>query len=428
MSKRSANLIAGLDVGSSAVRIVVGQATWREGRVGDAPELQILGAAETVSEGIHKGAIKSIEDTVSSISACLERAERMVGLPIDRVYLGVSGVHIVSKNSKGFVAVSKADSEITAEDVARAIEASRSIATPLNYEVLHIFPRGYTVDDQPGIKDPVGMTGIRLEVETQIILGSSSQLKNLTTSVYRTGLEIDEMVLSVIAASEAALTSRQKDLGVVLVNLGAATTTLSVFEEGNVLHTATIPLGAEHITNDVAIGLRTSIDLAEKAKVDFGNCFSEAVSKKDEFDLYEFGSSEHELVKKRYLSEVIEARMEEILYKVDQELKSVARSGLLPAGVVFIGGGAKLPGLVDLAKKVLRLPASLGYPLNILSITEKINDLSFTAAVGLVKWGSGSLYGGHGSSSYAPALGGGLGKTAGRAAIWFKRMVKDLIP
>lgn len=426
MSKRPANLIAGLDVGSSAIRIVVGQAIEREGRSGE-PELQILGAAETTSEGIHKGAIKSIEDTVSSISACLERAERMIGLPIDRVYLGVTGVHIISKNSKGFVAVSKADSEITPDDVNRAIEASRSIATPLNYEVLHIFPKGYAVDDQTGIKDPAGMTGIRLEVETQIILGSSSQIKNLTTSVYRTGLEIEEMVLSIIAAGESALTSRQKDLGVVLVNLGGSTTSLAVFEEGNVLHTAFLPLSSEHVTNDVAIGLRTSIDLAEKAKVEFGNCFSEGVSKKDEVDLFELGSVEHESVKKRYLSEVIEARMEEILYKVDQELKLIQRSGLLPAGVVFVGGGAKLPGLVDLAKKVLRLPASLGYPLNIMSITEKSNDLSFATAVGLVKWGCASVYGGH-RAGFSSTSFSGLGHNVGRAAGWFKKVMKDLIP
>ena len=390
-------------------------------------ELQILGAAETPSEGVSKGTIKSIEDVVSSISACLERVERLIGVPVDRVYLGVSGAHIISKNSKGFVAVSKADSEISADDVRRAIEASRSIATPLNYEVLHIFPRSYAVDDQVGIKDPIGMTGIRLEVETQIILGAAAQIKNLTTSVYRTGLDIEEMVLSIMAAAEAVLTHRQKDLGVVLVNIGGSTTSLAVFEEGNVLHTATLPIGSEHVTNDVAIGLRTSIDLAERAKLEFGHAYSEVVPKKDEIDLTEIGAAEHELVKVKFLSDIIEARMEEILHKVDQELKLVQRSGLLPAGVVFVGGGAKIPGLIDLAKKVLRLPASLGYPLDITSITEKSNDLSFATAIGLVKWGYDSMKRGSARPSFGPAL-GGMGRNMGQAMGWFKKTIKDLIP
>jgi cell division protein FtsA len=348
-----------------------------------------LGAAEVVSEGAHKGVISSIEDVVSSVSACLEEAERMVGSAINRIWLGVSGSHIISQMSKGVVAVSKTDNEISEEDVQRAIEASRSIAVPLNYEVLHVLPKIFSVDGQSGIKDPIGMTGIRLEVDTQIILAASAQIKNITKAVYRAGLEVEDLVLSILAASEILLSHRQKELGVVLVNIGASTTSLAVFEEGDVLHTAVIPIGSEHITNDIAIGLRTSIDIAETAKVTYGDCSVTSISKREEIDLFELGAPDHEIVKKHYLSEIVQARVEEILRRINQELTIIKRNGLLPAGAVFTGSGSKIPGLTDFGKKALRLPVTLGYPLGIKgSVTDKVNDLGFSTAVGLVKWGS----------------------------------------
>ena len=208
MKKYEENLITGLDIGSSMIRMVVGQmvpiSTEEE-----SVELQILGAAEVPSEGVHKGVVSSIEDVVSSISACLEETERMVGMPVGKAWLGVSGSHIISQLSKGVVAVSKTDNEISEEDVSRAIEASRTIAAPLNFEVLHVLPKVFMVDGQQGIKDPIGMTGIRLEVDTQIILGSSAQIKNITKAVYRTGLEIEDLVLSILATAESVLSYRQ---------------------------------------------------------------------------------------------------------------------------------------------------------------------------------------------------------------------------
>ncbi|HLD60632.1 MAG TPA: cell division protein FtsA, partial [Patescibacteria group bacterium] len=214
MKRRDENLIVGLDIGSSAVRMVVGQATAQSDI--DRGELQILGATESASSGVHKGVINSIEDVVSSVSDCLEKAERMVGVPISSAWIGISGLHILSQNSKGVVAVSKADNEISEEDVTRAIEASRAIATPLNYEVLHVLPRSFSIDGQGKIKDPIGMTGIRLEVDSQIILGSSSQIKNLTKAVYRTGLNIEDLVLAILATAEAVVTRRQKEIGVLV--------------------------------------------------------------------------------------------------------------------------------------------------------------------------------------------------------------------
>lgn len=417
MKKGQGNLIGGLDIGSNSVRMAVGQLLGKEnGNL----ELQILGAAEFPSEGVQKGVVNSIEDVVSSISACLERVERMVGVPIDSVWVGISGLHILSQGSKGVVAVSKANSEITEDDVNRAIEAARSIATPLNYEVLHVLPRHYTVDGQTGIKDPTSMTGVRLEVDTQIILGSSSQIKNLTKAVYRAGLDIEDLVLFIIATAEIVVTKRQKELGVMVVNLGGSTTGMAIFEEGEIIHTAILPIGSQQITNDIAMGLRISVDIAERVKIEYGDCKPDLTAKKDEIDLFDVGAPDHELLKKKFLSEIISARMEEILQKVDDELRKIQRSGLLPAGVVFTGAGAKLPGLVELAKKVLRLPANLGYPLNVESVTDKVNDLGFATAVGLVKWGSEMQGTAHNHKSGGKKIGDFFGQ--------LKKLLKALIP
>ncbi len=423
MAKANNNLIAGLDIGSSMVRMAVGQLVYN-GRDDAQPDMQILGAAEVPAEGMHKGAISSIEDVVSSVSSCLEKMERTVGMPIDTVWVGVSGLHIMSQNSKGVVAASKSENEISESDVQRALEAARSISTPLNYEVLHVLPKRFSVDGQTGIKDPVGMTGIRLEVDAQIILGASAQIKNLTKAIYRSGLEIEDLVLSVLATSEASLTNRQKDLGVAVVDIGSSTTSLAIYEEGEILHSTILPIGSEHITNDIAIGLRVSIEVAERIKIEYGGCFANNVSKKEEIDLYELGTGEHEVIKKKYLSEIIEARVEEIMQKIDGELRKVQRSGMLPAGVVFTGGGAKLPGLLDAAKQYLRLPATLGYPLNFISATDKINDLSFVNVVGLVKWGS--IMSQSGPKNKSSNMLGGIKKVSGLMSStkdWFKTLL-----
>ncbi len=424
---RQDNLVAGLDIGSAFVRMAVGQVFTRE-ETHEAEQLHILGLAEVSSQGVHRGIINSIEDVVSAVSECLEQTERMVGVPLDSVWVGVSGLHIMVQKSHGVVAVSKPEGEIGEEDVARAVEASRSIATPLNYEVLHVLPKSFSIDGQSGIKDPVGMTGIRLEVDTQIILGSAAQIKNLTKAIYRAGLEIDDLVLSIIAAAEAVITPRQKELGVVVVNLGASTTSLVAYEEGEILHTAIIPLGSEHITNDIAIGLRTSIDIAEAVKIAHGNCAPDAVFKRDQLDLYEVGAPEHELIKKEYLHDIIQARAEEILRKINAELTALQRSGLLPAGVVFTGAGAKLGGLIDLSKKILRLPSTLGYPLGLGSVTDKINDLGFSSAVGLVKWGSmmGETIGRKNGVRRSGLS--SVRKVGGALSQQLKKMMKSLIP
>ncbi len=419
MAKRKvqSEIITGIDIGSTAVRVAVGKIVNLNN---SDSELQILAISEVNSEGVNKGNIASIEESVSAISHALEQAERMVGLPIEHAWVSISGTHINSQESKGVVAIAKSDGEIAEEDLERAVNAAKTVATPLNYEILHVLPKSFCVDGQTGIKDPVGMTGVRLEVDTKIIQGQASNIKNITKTVYRTGIDIDDLVFSILACGEAVVSQRQKDLGVVVVNIGGATTSLVVYEEGDIIHAKVLPVGSEHITNDLAIGLRTSIDVAEKLKIDYGHCVPQDINKKELIDLASVGADMKEEVSLRYVAEIIEARMEEILEKVDFELESIGRSGLLPAGVVFTGGGAKISGLVELAKNKLGLPASLGYSLDISGLSEKVGDLSFTTAVGLVKWGA-NLQSNFRNSIFKASR--NVEKVGNKIKSWFKSLV-----
>jgi len=386
-------IITGLDIGSTSIRLVVGQ------RVAGGT-IQILAAVSVPSEGVNRGIITSLDDATSSLSAAKEKAERIIGIPLESAWVGISGPHIITSPSRGVVAVGKANGEIQETDIERALEAARAVATPPNYEILHAIPKSFIIDSQPGIKDPIGMTGVRLEVETTIIQGLSAQLKNIMRCVYRAGFRVSGVILSVLAAAESHVSERQRELGVVVVNLGGATTSVAVFEEGDLLTAEVLPLGSEHITADVAIGLRTSLDIAEQVKLNYGTANVKETGKRDDIDLEEFGGGEGEIVSRRYVAEIIEARMEEILDKVDSILKKVDRSGMLPAGVVFVGGGAKLPGIQELAKRRLRLPVTLGAPrAGFMSAIDTVSDLSFSTALGLVLWGEESSRGSSGHFS-----------------------------
>ncbi len=407
--------IVGLDVGSVEARVVVGQRIEENGG-----RVQIIGATDISSEGMNRGVVKSIDDATSSISALLEKTERLIGVPVTDVFLSISDPYIRCERSKGVVAVGKSNGEITAEEVDRAIEAARALNVPPNYEILHVIPIKYKVDNQEDVRDPLGMSGIRLEVEALIVQGMSSQIKNLTKAVYRTGLNINDLVLSPLALGEAILTPKQKDLGVAAIGIGASTTTMSVYEEGKLIHAAVIPIGSEHITADVAIGLRCPINLAERIKIEYGNANPEDFNAKETVDLTDLAKEEGvegeiESVSRKYLAEIIQARVEEIFEKVDDELKKIDRSGLLPAGVILAGGGAKLSGLCDVAKEVLRLPASIGSCRNANIVFDKVNDLKYLTASGLVVWGnsvmgkrSGGIFG-----QASDVFGGLIGKIKG---------------
>lgn len=415
----NSEIITGLDIGSSMIRVAVGQLTQHgQGQT----DLQIIGTTEAPSAGIQKGSITSIEEAVSSISQALEDAERVVGVPISHAWVGISGSHILSQESRGVIAVANSRGEISDDDVERVIEAARTVAAPLNYDVLHIIPRSFTVDGQTGVKDPVGMTGVRLEVDAQIIYGATSHLNNITKAVYRTGIEIDAVVLSVLATAELILTPRQKELGVVVVDIGGSTTTLVVYEEGNIIHTTVLPIGSNHITNDLALGLQTSIDLAENIKVMYGQCVAKDVGKKEAIRLSDVGGNEGEDVSKEYVVEIIGARVMEILERINKECAVIHRNGMLPAGVVFTGGGAKIPGLVDLAKQMLRMNASIGTPMGVRSATDKIHDISFTNAISLVAWGAEQMKEGN-KSTRSPYFSG-----TGKIVEHVQKIFKFLIP
>lgn len=379
------DIITGLDVGSTTIRLVVGQLS--DDGTGEGKSLHVIGVAETPSQGISKGVVTSIEDAVTCLTSCIEKGERMAGVPLERAIVSISGAHILSQTSKGVIAVSKANGEINEDDVERVIEAAQAVATPPNYEILHVIPRSYTVDNQTSIKDPVGMTGVRLEVDAQIIQGLSTQIKNLTKAVYRTGLDIEDTVFAALAAAESTLDKQQKELGVALVNIGGATTSVVVYEEGDVLHTAVLPVGAGHITSDIAIGLRTSIDIAEQVKLQYGTSSPEMVDRKEMIDLNEFAEGESHLISRRQVAEIIEARVEEIFKLVNKELKKINRSGLLPAGIVLSGGGSRLNGIVEVAKREFRLPACVGAPRELTTAIEKVNDPMYAVAIGLLLWG-----------------------------------------
>jgi len=410
-------LICGLDIGSANIKCVIGQIVEQEREISS----HIVGIAENISQGVNKGIISNIEDAVSSISETLEKAERMVGLPIDRAIVNINGVHIKSALSHGVVAVAKADGEIKEEDISRVIEAAQAIATPPNYEIMHIVPKSFTVDSQQGISDPVGMTGIKLEVDAQIILGLSSQIKNLTKCIYRTGVDIDELVLGGLASAEAVLSKRQKDLGVVLLDIGAATTNLVVFEEGDLLHNAVLPIGAGHITNDIAIGLRTSIEVAEAIKREYGTALVTGISKREEINLAEFQETETGFVSRQHVAEIIEARLEEIFIMANEELKKIERNGLLPGGIVMVGGGAKLEGIVEMAKKVFELPAFVGLPENLPVTIEKAMSPEYACALGLVMWGIES--GGTKGVSFSLPKFSSVSEVRGKMKKWFKALM-----
>ncbi len=416
------NVIAGLDIGSTSIRLVIGQRI--AGPAGD--ELQIIGAISVPTSGVSRGIVNSIEETTSSISACLEKAERLVGVPISRVWVSINDPYIKCERSKGVVAVGRSDGEINENDVSRAIEAARALAVPVNYEILHVIPIKFGVDNQGDVKDPIGMNGIRLEVETLIVQGLSTQIKNLTKAIYRTGLEIEDLVIAPLAAAEAVLSTKQKELGVALVNLGSSTTSLAIYEDRNLIHTAVLPIGSEHITADIAIGLRCPINLAERIKREYGTAVVDENETKDDVDVSQLVKEEEinddiSIISRKYLAEIISARVEEIFDKVDNEFKRIDRSGMLPAGIIFVGGGADLEGLVEAAKKKLRLPAALGAAKNINVIIDKVKAPEFLTALGLVVWGSRTETTSSHAANLSQNFSGLLEKTKG---LWNKIMPK----
>jgi len=374
------NIIAGIDVGTSKVAVVAAQS--HEGVV------SILGVASVAHSGVRKGVVTDPEEVVSAISAVLEEIEKMSGMPVGHAYIGVNGSHVEAQPANGVVTISKPMAEIQSDDVDRVIEAARTVALPQNRELIHVFPHHFVVDSQEEIRDPIGMTGVRLEVHSLIVSASASALRSLMRVVEQAGVESDGVVFAPLASAKALTTKKQREGGVVLIDIGASTTSMAVYEEGELLHCASIPIGSAHITSDLALGLRTNLDIADSIKLKYGTVMSDKIRDSETINLSVLDPAEDERVPRKQVAEIIEARVLEIFQRVRQELSKVSRDGLLPAGAVFTGGGSELDGLTELARHQLRLPATIGFPsAKISGMLDKVDNPIYATGVGLVLWG-----------------------------------------
>jgi len=376
-NKPREEIYIGLDVGSTKVCCIVG--LQEEGEA--MPSIIGVGVAPTI--GMRKGVVIDVDETVSSITAAVDEAERISGVVIDRATISIDGAHVTSLNSKGVIAVGRADQEISVDDLARVEEAATAIQLPMNREILQVFSRSFTVDGQSNIKDPVGMNGVRLEVESHIVTGATPAIKQLDRSIFQLGIEIQGRVLVPLAAGRAVLTKRQKELGVAVIDIGGGTTGVAVYEEGDVLYSSVLPIGAGHITNDLAIGLRTDIDTAEKIKLKYVRAYYPKGVPNEHMKIDEL-PGDAGVITRKHLQEIAGARLDEIFALVRAELKKVGKDQLLPGGIVLTGGGAKLPGIEELAREALRLPVIIGKPTGFTGIVDRISDPAFAAPVGLM--------------------------------------------
>ena len=372
--------IVGIDVGTTKVCTLVGEATEHE--------LKIVGVGIAPTRGLKKGVVVNVVEAAAAIKASLEKAERSSGYEIARAFVSVTGGHVSAVNSRGVVGVNRGDKGISADDVARALDAARAIAIPQDREVLHVIPRGFAVDGQDGVKEPLGMIGFRLEVEAHIVTGQSSSIHNLMRCVENCNVGVDGLVLAPIASGEAVLTDTEKEMGVVLADIGAGTTDVAIFIEGSVWHTTVLPVGGHHLTNDVAVGMRVPFDAAEQLKVEYGHARHETIDPTEVVQVKAFGDDGGATrVQRRDLAEIIEARAEEIFHLILQEIKRSGYDGLLPAGLVITGGTSQLRGMRELGKQVLGLPVRIGIPHDIQGLTDTIDSPAYATAVGLLLWG-----------------------------------------
>jgi cell division protein FtsA len=375
---KKGHVIVGLDIGTTKTCAIVAEMT--------DTGIDIIGIGSHPSEGLKKGVVVNIENTVEAIKKAVDEAEHMSGCEISSVHVGIAGGHIKGQNSLGIVAVKSR--EVDEDDVRRAIEASKAIAIPLDREILHTLPQNYIVDDQNGIRDPIGMSGVRLEAKVHIVTGSSASVQNIVKSVNRVGLDIDDMVLEQLASSEAVLSADEKDLGVVLLDIGGGTTDIAVFSDGSIKHTAVIPVGGNFITSDIATGLRTPLTEAEKIKIKYGCAFSSMIPKNEIIEVPSVGGREPREVTRQILGRIIEPRAEEIL---NMSYKEVIKSGyedILAAGVVLTGGTSIMAGITELAEHVFNMPVRRGFPAGIGGLTDVVNSPMYATGVGLVIYGS----------------------------------------
>ena len=411
MSKKTTSeVIVGLDIGTSKVLAVVAE-------VNDSDELEVLGVGQHPSRGLRKGVVANIDSTVQSIQLAIEDAELTAECRISSVYAGIAGAHINSMNSHGVAAIKNRD-EVGAEDVERVLEAAQAQAIPNDQRVLHILPQDFIIDGQEGIREPLGMSGVRLEAKVHIITGAVSAAQNIVKCITRCGLEVEDMVLEQIASSYAVLDEDEKELGVCLVDIGGGTTDIAVFTDGAIRHTAVLPIAGDQVTNDIAVALRTPTQAAEELKKKYGSALVQLAPEGEMIDTPSVGERAPRKLARTTLADVIEPRVEELFLLVQAELRRSGFEELLGTGIVLTGGSAKLTGMVDLAEEIFHMPVRLGVPKYVGALSDVVRNSSFSTAMGLLMFGHR-----HQSNHYPKRRFGVSPPSAifGRMKQWFSR-------
>ncbi len=372
--------IAGLDIGTTKIAAIIAE-------VNGSPEPTIIGVGTSPSDGLRRGVVVNLDKTIRSIEAAIEEAERMAGVQIDEVFAGIAGDHIRSINGRGVVAVAGPNNEITPADIRRVIDAAKAVALPIDREVLHILPQEFIVDDQHGIKDPVGMSGVRLEAEVHIVTGAITSAQNIYRSISRAGMRAMDLVLEPLASSYAVLGEDEKELGVIVMDLGGGTTDIAMFFEECIRHTAVVGLGGKSITNDLALGLRTPVDQAENIKIQHGCAIRKPGFRDETIEVPGVGGRPERRLSKAYLVDIIQPRMEEILTLAHREIKKSNYVHLMTAGLVITGGGSLLEGTVELAEEIFDMSVKLGVPNKFNGLTDLAQSPIHATGVGLVHYG-----------------------------------------
>jgi len=379
MSKKlERNLIVGLDIGTSKVVAIVGE-------VNSADEIEIIGLGSHPSRGLKKGVVVNIESTVQSIQRAVEEAELMAGCQINSVYAGIAGSHIRSLNSHGIVAIR--DKEVMHADVDRVIDAARAVAIPADQRILHIIPQEFLIDNQEGIQEPIGMSGVRLEAKVHMITGAVSAAQNIVKCVRRCGLEVDDVILEQLASSYSVLTEDEKELGVCMVDIGGGTTDIAVFTEGSIRHTAVIPIAGDQVTNDIAVALRTPTQYAEEIKIKYACALRQLASSEETIEVPSVGDRPPRRLARQTLAEVVEPRYEELLTLVQAELRRSGFEDIVAAGIVLTGGSSKMEGLIDLAEEIFHIPVRLGNPQYVSGLVDVVRNPIYATGVGLLLFG-----------------------------------------
>jgi len=408
MSKRpDKNLIVGLDIGTSKVVAIVGEIT-SEGN------LEIIGVGSHPSMGLKKGVVVNIESTVQSIQRAVEEAELMAGCQIHSVYTGIAGSHIRSLNSHGIVAIR--DHEVTQVDVDRVIEAAKAVAIPADQKILHILPQQFIIDTQDGIKEPIGMSGVRLEAKVHMVTGSVSAAQNIIKCVRRCSLEVDDIILEQLASSYAVLTEDEKELGVCLVDIGGGTTDIAVFTQGSIRHTAVIPIAGDQVTNDIAVALRTSTQNADAIKIKYACALGRLADPNEMVEVTGVSDRPARRLSRVTLTEVVEPRYEELFNLVQAELQRQGLEELIGSGIVVTGGSAKMEGVVELAEEIFRMPVRLGLPKYVTGLVEVQRNPIYATGIGLLLYGRQQQLERHIETS----ISSGLPAVWGRVKRWFQ--------